>query len=292
MPDVRNAEASLIAERPFAGPTIPRVIHQIYLGGSMPEALAANVAALIAQNSGWEHRLYHEDMVQILLLYQRILPNYGVARADLFRYLLLYHTGRIYLDIKSRFLRPIDYVITGNKGFIGSYWSNSPGERYEGLGLHVPTAGAPRSELQQWHVIAAPGHPFLKAVIERVLANIVAYRPWRDGVGKTGVLKLTGPVLYTQAILPLLDRYPCMVVANEAALSLGYSILENLDHVRLFQRDYSYSLRPIVQLSGIRRHIATGVLDRLRPNPAAGATPRDRTEPLMIMSVKLAVGAM
>lgn len=41
-----------------------------------------------------------------------------------------------------------------------------------GLGLHPDLAHMAEGELQQWRVIAAPGHPFLRAVIKSDLSNI------------------------------------------------------------------------------------------------------------------------
>ena len=49
-------------------------------------------------SSNYIRREYGES---ILSCYLRIDPVYGAARADLFRYLLLYRTGGVYLDIKS-----------------------------------------------------------------------------------------------------------------------------------------------------------------------------------------------
>lgn len=249
--------------QPWRGPTIPRIIHQTYPGADLPEALAANVAMLRARNPGWEYRLYDDAAIErfintdygpaMLALYRRIAPEYGAARADLFRYLAVYRIGGVYLDIKSRFNRPIDDVLNGDEGFIASYWSNGPGERYEGYGLHHPIAMSPRGELQQWHIIAAPGHPFLKVVISRVLEGIRAYRPWRDHTGKLGVLKLTGPVAYTLAITPLLGDHPCRILDNEAELALDYSVVSGDGHVGLFRRHYSHNRHSIVRLEGAAR---------------------------------------
>lgn len=72
-------------------------------------------------NPGWEHRLYDDADIEafiresygdeILAYYHRIDRRYGAARADLFRYLLLYRLGGVYLDIKSTTVRPLDEVL-------------------------------------------------------------------------------------------------------------------------------------------------------------------------------------
>ncbi len=38
-------------------------------------------------------------------------PRYGVVLADIFRYLVIYNEGGVYLDIKSTVNRPLDEII-------------------------------------------------------------------------------------------------------------------------------------------------------------------------------------
>jgi hypothetical protein len=242
------------------GSLIPPIIHQTYPTLTLPEALRRNVEELQALNGGWEHRLYDDQAIErfirdhyglgMLRLFQAIDPSYGAARADLFRYLVVYRLGGVYLDIKSRFLTPIDQAIDRADRFVVAQWSNGPGERYEQFGLHDDVAHVEGGEYQQWHVIAAPGSPFLRAVLERVCGNILAYRPWRNDVGGIGVLRLTGPIAYTFAIDPLLDLYPHRRVRREAELGLEYSILPDRKHHGLFGKHYSQSRVPVVRHSG------------------------------------------
>jgi hypothetical protein len=256
-----------------AGSVIPPIIHQIYLRGSarresagdlasmLPDVLRRNVANLKAMNGAWEHRLYDDAAAErfirdqyglaMLRLFHAIDPAYGAARADLLRYLLVYRLGGVYLDLKSRFEKPIDQVIDRSADrFVVSQWSNGPGERYELFGLHDDVAQVDGGEYQQWHVIAAPGSPFLRAVLERVCGNIVRYRLWRDAVGGIGVLRLTGPIAYTFAINPLLGMYPHRRVRREAELGLEFSVLPQDRHHGLFGQHYTQSGLPIVRHSG------------------------------------------
>lgn len=240
---------------------IPPIIHQTYPTAVLPEELQRNVEDLKALNSGWEHVFYDDQAIErfirehygpaMLRLFRTIDPVYGAARADLFRYLVVYRLGGVYLDIKSRFRTPIDQVIDrATDRFVVVQWSNGPGERYEQYGMHDDVAQVEGGEYQQWHVIAAPGSPFLRAVLERVCRNILRYRPWRDGVGAIAVLRLTGPIAYTLAIDPLLDAYPHRRVRREAELGLEYSIRSELSHRSLFARHYSQSRLPVVRHPG------------------------------------------
>ena len=64
-------------------------------------------------------------------------------------------------------------------------------------------------EYQQWWIACRPRHPFLLAVINKCLSNIKEYfydEKDYTTYGKFGVLKLTGPICYTQAITPILKQ--------------------------------------------------------------------------------------
>ena len=224
----------------------------------MPDVLARNVEHLKATNPNWEYRFYDDDAIEafisdhygrrVLDSYRKLNPSYGAARADLFRYLVMYRIGGVYLDIKSRFLASIDDVVAGDESYVVSQWSNEKGEKYEGFGLKPEVAHIAGGELQQWHIIAAPGHPFLRAVLLAILEGVERYRPWRHGTGKVGVMRLTGPIVYTLTIMPLLKSYPCKVLRNESALSLEYSVIASDGHKRLFGRHYSENEQSVVRL--------------------------------------------
>ena len=245
---------------------IPRVIHQTFPGKQLPADLAANVDKLKDMNLGWEHRLYDDTDIEriiavdygddMLRLYRSIDPSYGAARADLFRYLLIYRYGGVYLDIKSSTTRPLDDLLDGAPGYILCQWDNGPAGSHRHWGLHRELEGVAGGELQQWHVIAPAGHRFLRAVIERVSANIGIYRPWRDGVGRDAVLRATGPVAYTKAILPLLEGDDFRLVGSERDAGLLWSILPGESHRNLFTTHYATNFRPVIIPSPVQRPLA------------------------------------
>lgn len=237
---------------------IPHVIHQVYPTFDLPEPLQRNVERLKAGNPGWEHRLYDEAACQafigehygdrVLALYRRINPRYGAARGDLVRYLIIHAVGGVYLDIKSYFDRPIGSVVADGDAFVLAQWSNGPDGDHPGFGLHPDVDDVAGGEYQQWHVIAAPGHPFLRAVIAKVLANIETYRPWHHGVGRNGVFRVTGPIAFTRAILPIRERHPHRFVADSGNIGLRYSIGEGYKHIAAFPMHYSLHTAPVVEV--------------------------------------------
>lgn len=251
---------------------LPRRLHQVWHTRDLPPRLAENAAKVAHANPGWEQRLYDETAMsayvaehaepEVVAAFEALNPAYRAARADLFRYVVLHREGGVYLDLKSRPTRPLDEVLRRDESFVLAQWRNGPGEPFEGFGLHreLRVAGG---EFQQWHIIAAPGHPFLAAVIARVVRNVRRYNPGLHGVGQLGVLRVTGPIAYTKAIAPLVDTYPCRRVDSAAELGFEYSIFGREGHRQALGRHYSELTEPVVRV-GPAAAAAGRVLSGLR----------------------------
>lgn len=251
---------------------IPKLLHQTVRSLPAHPEIMKNIDFLKRENSSWNYRIYDDKecrlFVQdcyggdILKIYDRFHANYGAARADLFRYLLMYEKGGVYLDIKSSCEKPLDLIIKDDDSYLLSHWKDPSRGRHPAQGVD--------QELQQWHIIAAPKHPFLKTVIAMVQRNSENYDPSRDGVGKIGVLKLTGPIAYTKAIAPIIRDHPHRMVDIEDA-GLRYSVLLRDDkksfHRNLVKRHYVKSTAPILKVSALaeaKHRFEHSVLRRLR----------------------------
>jgi inositol phosphorylceramide mannosyltransferase catalytic subunit len=246
------------------GASIPRLIHQTYPTRNLPSELAENVRLLQALNPGWEHRLYDDHDIEtfvrdvfgdaMLAWYRKIDCAYGAARADLFRYLIIYRYGGVYLDIKSSITRPLDEIIGPDDRMIISHWPNRPGEPFENWGRWSELIDAnARGEVQQWHIIAAPGHLAIGAVIRRVLRNLSQYNEKIVGVGQEGVVRVTGPIPYSLEVFPHIGTEGVRLIEN-AQIGLVYSILDGeRAHRPLFRTHYTGQIRPIVRPTLIPR---------------------------------------
>ena len=239
---------------------IPKHLYQTYHTSSLPAALADNVRRLRECNPGWGYTLFDDAQVEafiqaeygaaLLKAYLGIHPSYGASRADFFRYLLIYRRGGVYLDVKSITRRPLDASLQADDQFILSRWRNQPGLPFSGWGQHDALRHLPGGEWQQWHIMAAPGHPSLKAVIDSVLSRMWRYHPLIQGTGKRGVLWLTGPVAYTLAIEAIRDQHAHRAVDIEADFAVDYSFLgaSQTAHQGLFRSHYSQSQQSLVRL--------------------------------------------
>jgi len=188
-----------------------------------------------------------------------ISPSYGAARADFFRYLLIYRHGGVYIDIKTRFTSELSHVIRTEDEYLLGRWEGCGEPQYEAFGRHTEIHDG-RGEYQQWYVVARPKHPFLEAVLNAVIGNIKDYLPSVHGVGKGGVLRTTGPIAYTNAILPIQHQHPHRIVRSFADLGFQYSYLTGNDtHHQLFRKHYSLITEPVVTMDMRRRAIDLSV---------------------------------
>jgi len=220
--------------------------------------LAENIEKIKRLNPQWQHTLFDNQAMwqyfeanfdaQIMDMLARVNPKYGVVLADLFRYLVIYNQGGVYLDIKSTMDVPLDEVIRPDDELILSQWRNRLGEEFPSAGLYPELTRIPGGEFQQWHVIASAGHPLLQIVINEVLLNIKNYSPFWFGVGKVGVLRLSGPICYTLSLAPHISRHKARLVDIQS-MGFVYSIYKKLGDKDFHSKEpghYSLLTEPIV----------------------------------------------
>ncbi|WP_316802713.1 glycosyltransferase family 32 protein [Pedobacter nototheniae] len=170
---------------------IPKIIHQTFKSSELPWLTRWHISRFRRKNPDFSYEFYDDARIEKFLLeefdedtfrlYKRL--NIGAAKADFFRYAVLFKKGGIYVDIDSGingslndFIRPDDSAIITKEG--------------------DPTLFA------QWALIFDAGHPFLKRTIEIVLENI------RTNAYPNDVHKMTGPTAYTLAINECIKENP------------------------------------------------------------------------------------
>jgi len=236
---------------------ISRIIHQTAPEfAALPGEIRDSIEQMRALNPGWEYRFYdHADALayigehlggDALRQCERVDPRFGVLISDLLRYVAIHREGGVYLDTKSTATRPLDDVLLPDDVYLLSQWRNRVGEKYQGWGIKDETARVPGGEFQQWHVIAAAGHPFLEQVIADTLRNMARYHPIGFGQGKPAVIRVSGPTLYTHTITLLVPFYRARIVDIES-LGINYTIYsDGNDHMRATGH-YSKASGPIME---------------------------------------------
>jgi mannosyltransferase OCH1-like enzyme len=259
------------------GTSIPRIIHQCVFQGweSISPEIRSEIEALRARNPDWDYRFYDAAAAEkfiadaygrdILAFYLAIDSRYYAARADLFRYLVCYHTGGVYLDCKSTAILPLDQVIRQDDVFLLAQWPehrDKPAEYSNFKEFRHIQGGA----YLQWFIVSAPGHPFLRAVLERVLEGIRAYRVFEMGVGRDAVFRLTGPIAYTLAIHPIRTLHPHRYVKSDLDLHFVYSIFsDHKRHRSVFGTHYSQLTRPLIRQDAVTTAVYVAWFGRLQP---------------------------
>ena len=218
--------------------------------------LVDNWNFLKQNNPGWMHLVFDSDSrrdfirtaypIEILRTYESIHPSYGAARADYFRYLLLYANGGVWLDAKSTVIKPMAEILQSTDEFLLSQLSIDTTSEANKL-FWGPRSLIPTREYISWFIAVKPGHLFLEKVIEDVTQNLNSYHSILHGVGGMGVLGTTGPLAYTRSIFPNLCQanYREIDIEKEGII---YTIFEGtFDHNAVIGSNYRKNLRPLVE---------------------------------------------
>ena len=162
---------------------IPKHIFQTFKTKKLPLITRWHIWNIKRQNPEYQYYLYDDEDVQeffrteypeeYLKAYKRL--TIGAAKADFFRYAILYRKGGVYLDVDSGISKPLRKLIRPDDVAVLSR------ERH----VHFYC---------QWALIFDKEHPFLKKTLEMVLDNIQTHR-FPHNVHST-----TGPAVFSDAV--------------------------------------------------------------------------------------------
>jgi hypothetical protein len=180
-----------------------------------------------------------------LRAYLSINGSYGAARADFFRYLLIFHFGGVWLDAKSTSTKPLSNLIQADDELLLSHWSDpttgSANELFWGERSRIPIY-----EFQNWWLIARPRHPSFEKLIVDICKNIATYSAIRHGVGRMGVLGTTGPLAFTRSIYPTLTNRNHRIIEAEDE-GLVYTIFDQtFAHRSVIGTNYQKVKAPLI----------------------------------------------
>lgn len=218
---------------------IPRVIYQTWCTNQFHPLIYNKINNMIKMNPGYDYRLFTDDDMdefvntnypgEIADAYNKL--NIIVAKADFWRYLVLYKNGGVYLDIDSTILTPLDSFIKKDDEAIIS---------------------AEGTETQlQWALIFNKEHPILKKTIDYIVDNIQNNRYTKVG-------EMTGPFIYTKAINSIHSelfnedlrhdvlynkKYNKEYVDNESENILNIEFNKNEIKYRFYGRDFCGNLQ-------------------------------------------------
>ena len=170
---------------------VPKQIFQTFKTKDLPWITRFHIWNMKRMNPEYKYFFYDDEDIT-KFLQEEFPPEYintykkltiGAAKADFFRYAVLYKKGGIYLDIDSTTIKPFRKLINEGDGALISK------ERHQGLYV-------------QWALIFEKEHPILKKVLELMLDNIQTHR-YPNNIHAT-----TGPTVFSEGIKRSLEENP------------------------------------------------------------------------------------
>jgi hypothetical protein len=108
--------------QPDAPVTIPRVLHQIWLGSQpIPKELNSYRDSWLRQHPGWRHKLWTEDNFGPLTNQRQFdAARTPAQKCQIARFEILHREGGVYADFDVECRKPIDDLLPGLTGFAGA----------------------------------------------------------------------------------------------------------------------------------------------------------------------------
>jgi len=167
---------------------IPRRIYQTwYTRDNLHPAIRHKITRMKLTNPSYEYTLFTDDEMDKFVrdnFAPDIVSSYNrlaivTAKADFWRYLILYKNGGVYIDF--------DGAIVGNLDDLFNPEDDA-----------VVSEELDRPFFIQWALAFKPNHPILKKTIDLVMRNI-RLNTAKDG-GQGSVHSFTGPTVFSEAI--------------------------------------------------------------------------------------------
>ncbi|MTW23016.1 glycosyltransferase family 32 protein [Allochromatium palmeri] len=184
--------------------SIPKRIIQTHRDFSLCQDLSES---WIVKNPDYDYRFYDDEMCvkffkkhyPRLLSCYLALPNNG-QKADLFRYVSVFHYGGFYFDADTYCKVSLDTYVDLNHKLVVGYemFASLYKNRVE---TYVEEYASPKQMLQ-WAFAAEPGSSMLKNLIKVIYNNVTSMRQNQLKKFSSNArfnLELTGPIAFTSA---------------------------------------------------------------------------------------------
>ena len=204
---------------------IPKIVHQTWKTYDLPEPSIKQIELMQDTNPEYKFVLYDDEAIDSFIkryfdkeVYECFsVLNVGAAKADFWRYCILYKMGGIYLDIDSILTCNIDEIIKDTDEAV------------------ITREGNPYY-FNQWVLIFNKKHPIMKKAIELCCENIKKRC-------KKSIIDITGPGLFTRAIRQTLQPYflpekvPNLYNMKDKDLNLIFDTEDSIAKCRFFGYD-------------------------------------------------------
>jgi mannosyltransferase OCH1-like enzyme len=162
---------------------IPKIIHQVWLGGAIPDKYKRLRDTWTEKNPDWQYKLWTDEDVYKFGLENidqfNKINNLG-AKSDIFRYEILYHQGGLYIDTDFECLKSFDDLLHLDF-FAGTGHVNEP-EVFNGL------------------IACKPKHNLIKTLIDDI--KVVSTNNFDE------IIALTGPKYFSSKLFEYIENNP------------------------------------------------------------------------------------
>ena len=162
---------------------IPKKLHQVWIGGEVPDSTKRLRDSWIKHHPDWEYKLWGDEDAEIFGMINRrvydLLKNNG-AKADVFRYEIINRYGGIYADTDFECIKGFDDFL--HLSFFGGDGYHESPNTFNGLFGSVPN------------------HPILQNMINYIYGLTV-----KQEYGLAEILGLTGADKLTEILLQYLS---------------------------------------------------------------------------------------
>ena len=165
-------------------------IYQTWHTPDINDIIKEKINKMKELNPSYEYKFFNDNDMDIFVsenfngdiieCYNKL--NIRAAKADFWRYLILYQCGGIYIDMDCMITQSLDSLITNDNDAILSI---------ETVGI---CDGPDKNYYINWAMIFAKGHPILKKTIEFLITNV------KNNSYPNDIFNTTGPAVLTRAI--------------------------------------------------------------------------------------------
>ena len=161
---------------------IPKSIYQTFYTKNLPINIQNLINDMLLNNPGYNHFLYDDNDIDNFIktefdneTYKAFkMLNVGAAKADFWRYCILYKRGGVYLDIDSDIIGKLDKLITSSDKAIISRESCE-------------------NQFVQWCLMFSANHKVLEICINKCKDNILNKKT-------NNIWYLTGPRVFSESV--------------------------------------------------------------------------------------------
>eukprot|EP00479_Gromia_sphaerica_P006989 TRINITY_DN2164_c0_g2_i1.p1 TRINITY_DN2164_c0_g2~~TRINITY_DN2164_c0_g2_i1.p1 ORF type:complete len:199 (-),score=32.80 TRINITY_DN2164_c0_g2_i1:348-944(-) len=188
------------------GKKIPKLIHQIWLGGKMPERYKKWNESWGKFHPDWQYKLWIDDDVQSFQFAEPVrklfedAPTF-VEKSDIFRYAILLKFGGIYVDTDFECLQPFDVL-----------------HEQSGLEVYAGISNTGTIELNIGIIGAVPNHDLIKLCLHSIKPST------GHPISAESILERTGPYHFTRIFMSYINENNATVVGFPVTFSIHSQI--------------------------------------------------------------------